>query len=96
VRPLSLPDPDQLRQTPERGALVLLLAALDVADSALRIEHPALDYDPPPHRPVPPTSELLAELLLARFAELTALVFHYNAAVDDALGINEDDADLPF
>lgn len=96
MRPLSLPDPDQLRQTPERGALVLLLAALDLADSALRIEHPALHCDPAPRRPGLPASELLAELLLARFAELTALVCHYNAAVDDALGIDDDEEDLPF
>ena len=37
-----------------------------------------------------------AELLLARFAELTALVSNYNAAVDDALGIDDDHDDLPF
>ena len=34
----------------------------------------------------PPPTELLAELLLARFADLRTLVGRYNAAVDDAIG----------
>jgi hypothetical protein len=94
LRILPLPDPHHLRTTPERGPLVLLLATLDIADSALRIQHPALDRTSQPPRPCPPVTELLAELLLCRFAELSKIVDHYNAAVDDALGRDDlDDLD---
>jgi len=89
MRTISLPDPDLLRELPERGALLLLLAALDVADSTLRVQHPRLDLEPaPPAHSLPPT-ELLAELLLARFAELETLVTRYNDAVNDAVGLEE-------
>ena len=93
MRPLFLPDPKRLRRLPERGSLVMLAAALDLADSALRIEHPCLDFDTPDNHHLPPTTELLAELLLARFAELQVLVARYNAAADDAAGFLDD---MPF
>jgi hypothetical protein len=89
MRTISLPDPALLRELPERGPLLLLLAALDVADSSLRVQHPLLDTEPaPPTLALPPT-ELLAELLLARFAELEMLVSRYNDAVNDAAGIDD-------
>jgi len=93
MRALLLPDPDLLRRLPERGSLAMLAAALDLADSALRIEHPCLDFEPLANDHLPPTTELLAELLLARFAELQTLVARYNAAADDAVGIHDD---MPF
>lgn len=95
MRFIQFPDLDLLRDVPERGALLLLLAALDLTDSSLRIEHPRLDIDPDELHPPPPATELLAELLLARFAELRTLVVRYNAAVDDAIG-HHTRQDLPF
>ncbi len=91
-----LPDLKRLGLLPERGVLALLLAALDVADSTLRIEHPCLDFEPPAHDHLPPTTELLAELLLARFAELQNLITRYNAAADDAVQPHSGRDDLPF
>jgi hypothetical protein len=91
MRAITLPDLDRLRQLPERGLLTLLAAAVDIADSALRLEHPCLDFRPAESNHLPPTTELLAELLLARFAELQSLLARYNAAADDAI-----DADHPF
>jgi hypothetical protein len=95
MRFIQFPDLDLLRDVPERGPLLLLLAALDLTDSALRIEHPRLDVDAERLHPPPPPTELLAELLLARFAELRTLVGRYNAAVDDAIGLDPH-RDLPF
>src|SRR6187549_2066027 len=59
-----LPDLDRLRLLPERAHLAMLAVALDLADSALRIEHPCLDLEPPDTGRLPPPTELLAELLL--------------------------------
>jgi hypothetical protein len=73
----------------------MLAAALQLADCALRVEHPCLDFDPADAYHLPPTTELLAELLLARFAELQVLVARYNVAAEDAAGIDTD-RDLPF
>ena len=89
MRVLPLPDLDVLRQIPERGPLLLLLAALDLADSSLRVQHPRLDIDPEPSVPALPPSELLAELLVARFAELDTLIRRYNDAVNDAIGFDQ-------
>jgi hypothetical protein len=89
MRTISLPEPSLLREVPERGPLLLLLAALDVADSSLRVQHPRIDIDPVPPVPALPPTELLAELLVARFAELQALVTRYNDAVNDAIGLDE-------
>jgi hypothetical protein len=87
MRTISLPEPALLRQLPERGPLLLLLAALDVADSSLRIQHPRLGLEPVTSVLAP--TELLAELLMARFAELETLVIRYNDAVNDALGVDQ-------
>lgn len=95
MRAVVLPDPDRLRSLPESGALALVLAAVDVADSALRVEHPCLDFDPPDPHHLPPSTELLAELLLARFAELQTIIARYNAAVADAADLR-DKPELPF
>ena len=95
MRAVLLPDPDRLRSLPESGALALVLAALDVADSALRVEHPCLDFDPPDPQHLPPSTELLAELLLARFAELQTIIGRYNAAAADAVDL-PGTTDLPF
>ena len=95
MRAILLPGPDRLRLLPERGALAMLAAALELADSALRLEHPCLDFEPAADSHLPPTTELLAELLLARFAELQTLVARYNAAADNAAGLACFD-DLPF
>lgn len=90
MRILPLPELAVLREVPERGPLLLLLAALDLADSSLRVQHPRLNiHPPPPSTPLPP-SELLAELLLQRFAELESLVARYNDAVNDAIGLRDD------
>jgi hypothetical protein len=39
----------------------MLAVALDLADSALRIEHPRLDLEPPHTGQLPPPTELLAD-----------------------------------
>jgi hypothetical protein len=93
---ISLADPvNSSAQASIRPALLLLLATLDLTDSSLRIEHPRLDFDPDALLPPPASTELLAELLLTRFAELRTLVARYNAAVDDAIG-RHPHRDLPF
>lgn len=74
----------------------MLTVALDLADSALRIEHPRLDLEPPDPSQLSPPTELLAELLMARFAELQLLVARYNAAADHAIDSCDLDDDLPF
>lgn len=89
MRILVLPDLENLRQLPERGPLTLLIAALDVAEATLRLEHPSIDLEHEPPSARPPT-ELLAKLLLGRFVELASLVAHYNVAVDDALGCDHE------
>lgn len=88
---LPLPDPELIRAAPECAALALLDFGLALADTALRIEHPAVGADRVQPTPLPARPLLLAELLVERFLELRSLIAHYNAAVDDALGI--DDAD---
>jgi hypothetical protein len=91
MRTITLPDPDSIRDAPERGPLTLLLAALDLADTSLRIEHPRIDFEPLSLSSRPPHSEILAELLIARFTELDRLICLYNTAVDDALGSQPND-----
>lgn len=87
---LALPDPELLRSAPESAALAMLDFGLALADTVLRLEHPTLGADPISARPLPPRSLFLAELLIDRCRELRGLVAHYNAAVDHALGLDDD------
>jgi hypothetical protein len=91
VTRLPLPDPELIRSSPECAALCLLDFGLALADTALRLEHPAIGTDRVAPAPLPPRPLLLAELVVERCLELRSLIAHYNAAVDDALGL--DDAD---
>ena len=75
---------------PERTPLRLLLAALEVAKDALRSQHPRLDYLPIHQHPSLPASEVVAELLVERCADLEALVERYNRIADYAFGPEED------
>jgi hypothetical protein len=84
----QLPDPELIRSAPECAALALLDFGLALADTALRLEHPTVGADPVAPTPLPARPLLLAELLVERFLELRNLIAHYNAAVDDALGID--------
>jgi hypothetical protein len=67
---------------PERKALELLLAALELAEQAVRDQHPRLDHNPRNSTPSLPASELLAELLVERCAELQCTVERYNRVID--------------
>jgi hypothetical protein len=96
VTRLPLPDPELLRSAPECAGLALLDFALALTDTALRIEHPTLCADDIPLRPLPPHSLLLAQLLLDHGRQLRILIARYNAAVDDALGIDVDCHDWDF
>lgn len=92
--PRLLPDRAIMRALPERAPLVLLLAIMELADHALRSEHPRLREGLLPPRPPPPRTERLAQRISSRLAEMRALVARYNAAVDDALGTQADDDTL--
>ena len=82
------------RIAPERPSLRLLLAALEVACDAVRDKHPRLSYLPRESHPALPASEVLAELLVERCAELEALIQRYNAVIGHAP--SDDFDDLPF
>jgi len=66
----ALPDPELIRSAPECAALALLDFGLALADTALRIEHPAVGADRIAPSPLPARPLLLAELLVERFLEL--------------------------
>ena len=70
---------------PERRALLLLQAALELARHALTVEHPRLAHLPMPNDPMLPTSELLAELLVGHCDELDAWIERYNDTIDHLL-----------
>jgi hypothetical protein len=94
---LPLPDPELIRSAPECATLALLDFGLALADTALRIEHPTVGADRVAPTPLPPRTLLLAELVVERCLELRTLIAHYNAAVDDALGLDDaDSVDLPW
>ncbi len=76
---------------PERKALRVLLAALELAHDAVQREHPRLRFFPADHCPDLPASELLAELLVIQCATLSDLVHRYNDVIDHVF-----DDDLPF
>lgn len=94
MRTLIFPGLRELQSFPERGPLLMLSAALELAESALRLEHPCLDFGLPDPHDLPPTTELLAELLIARFGELQSLLARYDTAAAHAAGTPRDD--LPF
>jgi len=76
---------------PERKALRLLLAALELAHDAVQREHPRLRSVPEEWSPNLPVSELLAELLVTQCSSLSDLVHRYNDVIAHVL-----DDDLPF
>jgi hypothetical protein len=89
MRPVQLWLPDE---PPERRALLVLLHALDLAQQAVREQHPRLEHLPLDSPPQLPTSELLAEIVVERSAELSEWVQRYNRVIDH---IFEDRSD-PF
>jgi hypothetical protein len=82
---------DRCDATAERLILAVLETALDASEAALRAEHPTLDDEPALDATSPPTL-VAAHLLVARCAELRALILWYVDAVDLAAG--RDDADV--
>ncbi len=75
-----------LHHFPEAAVLVVLDAALQAAELALRVEHPAVDELPfdAMHEIAP--SLLTAHLVLSHSAELRHLIQLYSAAVLRAIG----------
>ena len=91
----------RLHPAPERKTLLALGACLELAQDALRREHPGLDCYPnfEPGRPLPP-SETIARLLVERCIELHKLIHHYNCVIDWTMADDEleqdDGRDYPF
>lgn len=77
---LAVPD-----EPPERRALLLLLSALELARHAVGEQHPRLAHLPLDSPPSLPASELLAEILIERSAELSHWIHRYNRAIDHML-----------
>lgn len=75
---------------PERQTLLLLRAALDLARRAVTDQHPRLAYIPTRDDPWLPASEVLAQLLVERCADLDAWIERYNGVIDHALKPNDD------
>ena len=74
---------------PERRALLVLLHALELAQQALCDQHPRLEHQPLDTPPSLPISELLAEIVVDRCAELSDWLHRYNEVVDQILGQRE-------
>jgi hypothetical protein len=83
MRPVQLWLPEK---PPERRALLVLLHALDLAQHAVREQHPRLEHLPLDSPPSLPASELLAELVVERSAELSEWIQRYNRVIDDIIG----------
>lgn len=83
--------PARAQLPPERKALRVLLASLELAHDAVQREHPRLRSHPSDYNPDLPASELLAELLVTQCARLSDLVHRYNHVIDRVF-----DDDLPF
>ena len=83
IRSVQLRFPEQ---PPERRALLVLLHALELAQQAVREQHPRLDHLPLDSPPSLPASELLAEIIVERSAELSDWIQRYNRAIDQMLG----------
>ena len=79
MRPVQLCFPDE---PPERRALLVLLHALDLAQHAVREQHQRLVHLPLDSPPQLPASELLAEIVVERSADLADWVQRYNAVID--------------
>lgn len=99
MMPSTLPDCAQIRRAPQRTALILLDAALLVAERALRAEHHNLDlaFAEPQHEVSPVL--ITGHFLVSRFAELRSLLATYDATLTHALGEDRaffDFDDLPF
>ena len=75
---------------PERTPLLLLCSALEIAQDAVRRQHQRLDYLPVTQHPSLPASEVVAEMLVERCADLHLLIERYNSIIDYALGPDED------
>lgn len=87
MRPVQLWLPEQ---PPERRTLLVLLHALELAQQALCEQHPRLEYLPIDSPPSLPASELLAEIVVERSAELAAWIQRYNHVIDDILDQSTD------
>lgn len=79
-------------EPPERRALLVLLHALDLAQHAVREQHPRLEHLPLDSPPQLPASELLAEIVVERCADLAVWIQRYNRVIDHIL----DDRPHPF
>jgi len=82
MRPVQLWLPDE---PPERRALLVLLHALDLAQQAVREQHPRLQHLPLDSPPSLPASELLAEIVVERSTELSDWIQRYNHTIDHML-----------
>ena len=74
---------------PERQTLLLLQAALDLARQAITDQHPRLDHLPIAQDPRLPASEILAELVVERCADLDAWIDRYASVIDHLCGADE-------
>lgn len=68
----------------------MLLHALDLAQHAVREQHPRLEHAPFDSPPSLPASELLAELVVDCCAELEDWIQRYNRVIDHILHDNTD------
>lgn len=93
---ITVPDERTLHRFPEAAMLSVLEVALAAVETALRSEHPTVDYVPydPDHDIVP--SLLTAHLILARASELRDLLQLYTAAVRRAVRVDFDTDDSVF
>lgn len=73
--------------------LRLLVAVLDAASTALRLEHPSVDTLA---EPTDPPTLRAARLLLERIRALRAAIRAYRGAVHRALAPPHDDPDLSY
>jgi hypothetical protein len=87
MRPVQLWLSDE---PPERRALLVLLHALDLAQQAVREQHPRLEHLPLDSPPQLPASELLAELVVERCGELQDWILRYNHVIDHILDESSD------
>jgi hypothetical protein len=87
MRPVQLWLPGE---PPERRALLVLLHALELAQQAICDQHPRLEHLPLDSPPSLPVSEVLAEIVVERSAELSDWIQRYNQVIDHMLGERDD------